>query len=158
MKQIRNSVFETNSSSTHSVTISMSGGDYLEKPSELPVIKFGEFGWEEVKYSEVEDKLSYFVTMIGSKISYMKENEERMNLFLSSNHFLWLKEMVKEHCGFDLVVEMLDEDLFPFGYVDHQSQDTLSSFWSDDKDEFKKLSKDFIFNIKYGFMTDNDNH
>jgi hypothetical protein len=44
MRQTRNGVFETNSSSTHSISIS--GNDKFIYPKFIPTIEFGEYGWE----------------------------------------------------------------------------------------------------------------
>lgn len=151
MKQIRHSVFETNSSSTHSITILNSEDKYI-CPNYIPTIPFGEYGWEQETYTDYTDKLSYVVTMIGNKANDNTEDD-----FLSNPHFLWLKDMVKSHCGAELAVEFLGE-YSPLGYIDHQSDDTLDDFWSDDENEFKSKMKEFIFNEKYAFVTDNDNH
>ena len=67
MKKIRSGVFETNSSSVHSLVFSKEG---LE-PSVLPVDKngkiitdFGEFGKEYCIYDTQAEKLSYLVTCL----------------------------------------------------------------------------------------------
>ena len=57
MKIIRKNVFETNSSSTHSISISKLN-DYI-LPKEIN-FTFGEFGWEFSKYTSSFDKASYF--------------------------------------------------------------------------------------------------
>ena len=56
MIQIRNSVFETNSSSTHSIAIPKSVSEY----SRYMQFEFGEFGWGE----EEVDQLDYFYTAL----------------------------------------------------------------------------------------------
>lgn len=156
MKQIRKSVFETNSSSTHSVTIS--GKDEYEIPKYIPAISFGEYGWEEEEYGGIENKLSYFITMLYSIYIHNASDEQGKLELESEKHFVWLKEMIFDYCGQKLEMKTLDGDYYPFGYIDHQSTDTLDEFLSDDEEEFKQLTKDFIFNKKYGFITDNDNH
>lgn len=152
MKQIRLGVFETNSSSTHSVTIN--GGDNIITPKFLSTIHFGEYGWDEAIYVSVEDKLSYVITLIGE----LEGIPEDLDAFLTCKHYVWLKEMVFEHCGLELRIGPSSDTYSLLGYVDHQSLDTLEDFWSDDEVEFKTKMKDFIFNEKYGFETDNDNH
>lgn len=150
MKQIRKGVFETNSSSTHSITIS--GEDKFVYPKFLPNISFGEYGWEQESYSDFVDKLSYVITMIATKNSPKNIGE-----FLDLKEFIWLKEAVEQHCGELLYIETLHSDWNPFGYIDHQSNDILDEFLSDDELEFKVKVLDFIFNEKYGFETGNDN-
>lgn len=158
MKQIRQGVFETNSSSTHSVTISNAGDKYW-MPKYLPKIEFGEYGWEKRTYTDYTDKLSYVITMISSKYELWRglSDDSAKEEFLKTQHFLWLKDMVKDYCGLDLEVRFMG-DYYPLGYIDHQSENTLDAFWSDNEDEFKSKMKEFIFNEKYAFETDNDNH
>ena len=62
---IRKGIYETNSSSIHTIVISSDGME----PSKLPVdkdgyitVKYGEFGKDGTVYSSQEDKLSYLVT------------------------------------------------------------------------------------------------
>ena len=79
-KQIRANVFETNSSSTHSVSINWNENhsnlalscrdfnDYIVYDNyfneERIQVPFGEFGWEITSYDEVWDKLRYVATML----------------------------------------------------------------------------------------------
>ena len=58
MIKVRRGVFETNSSSTHSIIVAR------DNPEVQDVVIFGvgEFGWECEKYNNTEDKASYFYT------------------------------------------------------------------------------------------------
>ena len=164
MKQIRNCVFETNSSSTHSITLK-SKNKYV-KPFGVDDLKicFGEYGWEQEQYSYPEDKLSYVLTMIQYHLNFKWDSKEMkndsiVNTILESKYFKWLKELVLDYTGRNLIVSNEEVGSWsPAGYIDHQSTDILDDWWSDDEMEFKKNMKEFIFNEKYGFMTDNDNH
>jgi len=149
MKQTRNGVFETNSSSTHSISIL--GKDKFIYPKFIPAIEFGEYGWEEESYSAFTDKLSYVITMLATL-----NGVDKIEDFLNLKEFVWLKEAVEQHCGQPLEVKPLD-GWSPLGYVDHQSNDVLNEFLSSDELEFKIKVLEFIFNEKYGFETDNDN-
>lgn len=88
-KQIRANVFETNSSSTHSVTYNRNSNesnlslscrdfnDYIKfdeyfKEDRIQV-PFGKFGWEINTYDEVWDKLKYVATML------LETYENRLN-------------------------------------------------------------------------------
>ena len=162
MKQIRRSVFETNSSSTHSITISGLKDIYDFPTTDLPV-RFGEYGWEYEHYYDIEDKLSYVFTMMQYKIGakYDWGNKRLLKSVIESDYSKWIQEMTMEHCGKKLIFSSKgckEDESFPCGYIDHQSTDVLDDFWSNDEKEFKELMKEFIFNSKYGFMTDNDNH
>lgn len=66
-RQIRRNVFETNSSSVHSIAITPDG----REPSNLPIneqgkieVALGYFGKEDRLYTEQIDKLSYLMTCI----------------------------------------------------------------------------------------------
>ena len=66
MRQVRSSVFETNSSSVHAIAFSMGG---MEE-SNLPMtrdgkvkVRYGKFGREEAEYNDQETKLSYLITL-----------------------------------------------------------------------------------------------
>lgn len=153
MKQIRRSVFETNSSSTHSITIS-GLKDIYEFPKTALTVRFGEYGWGYEKYYSVEDKLSYVFTMM----QYKAGTREDWKGTIESEYSKWIQEMVFEHCGQELIFDDMNGEYYPCGYVDHQSTDVLDDFWADGKESFKNFMREFIFNSKYGFIIDNDNH
>lgn len=76
MRKKRNSVFETNSSSVHSLSISEDG---MEK-SNLPVkngyvvARFGEFGNDFRLYRTQEEKISYVVSLFYYTCGWRKED------------------------------------------------------------------------------------
>ena len=62
--QIRKGLFETNSSSVHSIVIGNNGEDiYANLPKEV-FFHGGEFGWEHDVYNDIENKASYLYTSI----------------------------------------------------------------------------------------------
>lgn len=139
MKQIRKSVFETNSSSTHSLCIS--GGEledsYLRVNDDFEtIVELGEFGWEIEEYSGQYAKASYLFTIL-------QYNDELTEL---------AKEAITEYTKTQ-GVEVRGE-----GYVDHQSSDTLDELFVGSEKEIKQNMINFVFNSGYTFNTDNDNH
>lgn len=133
MKVTRHAVFETNSSSTHSISIAGDGecSDTLAVEGGICEVWEGEFGWEEETYNDAATKASYCLT-------FAKHNE---------HHLAMLRRVIQEHTGADEVRFMGD------GYIDHQSSDVaLEAFASDD------TLAAFIFNPHSGLTTDNDNH
>lgn len=176
MKTIRRQVFETNSSSMHSISISK--GDTLEFPKYI-TMRFGEFGWEEETYYDETTKLSYVLTSIQyhmelpeyperpaemswetwkahpTKLAYAPSVEKAI---LESKYFLWITEMLADVGVF--VINELDyiSDYWRFGYIDHQSTDVIDDIWSDDEATFKENMKNFIFNSNCSLTIDNDNH
>ena len=70
MKQVRRSVFETNSSSTHSITIThgkISNNDIHVDRDGYIHTELGDFGWEVCDYRGQAERLSYLVTMLAVK-------------------------------------------------------------------------------------------
>lgn len=76
-RNIRQGVFETNSSSLHTLVISREGREAskfkLNKQGEIEV-DFGQFGKEEHIYTSQYDKLSYLITCLYYLSGYTLEN------------------------------------------------------------------------------------
>lgn len=135
MKKItRVGVFETNSSSSHSISISATGMANAKLIVEKGVCEIydGEFGWGVEVYHDAASKAAYAYT-------YARDNTERMEM---------LERVIKKVTGCD-VVKFISQD----GYIDHQSSDTCAEAFASDE-----LLKHFIFNPKSVLVIDNDNH
>ena len=133
MKTIRKSVFETNSSSTHSITIGYGNNwDTLSSDEDGCIFIFGgEFGWEEASYNDAYTKASYCATA-----AQYDENRQEMLIKVISSY---------TNCKVDIT--------FDVGYIDHQSSEVADEvFYSYDD------LKQFIFNKDSVLVTDNDNH
>ena len=144
-KQIRQGVFETNSSSTHSMCIHP-GNKYVPNMSKLK-IETGEFGWEEEIYYGMDDKLSYALTYAlgGNSNKYI----EMLNEVLTDN--MPDTDITYDGMSYE---ELLEIDVCAdFGYIDHQSLDEASKMFLS-----KNNLEDFIFGRDSYFVTDNDNH
>jgi hypothetical protein len=166
MKTIRNNVFETNSSSSHSLCI---GASSELSPSYLTIdhadncvhVEFGEFGWGYDKINDQYDKLAYLITMLveteGNKCKSMLDlrNTKGFNL---------INETIKGHCNCDGII--IDSSISPStwntnyvahdGYIDHQSYEdyhTLQDFLND----WEVTIEQFIFNYDLSLIIDNDN-
>lgn len=138
MKHIRHSVFETNSSSTHSITIG-SSTELNELPSVdehgVVHVQYGEYGWEYETYRDVQSRMSYAATWARE---YGKQEHTKM-----------LVDVIKKytHCK---AVKFDDCDYY---YIDHQSSDVAEEAFKDEE----TLAR-FLFNKDSSFHTDNDNH
>jgi hypothetical protein len=136
MKNIRNSVFETNSSSTHSICISPDFDcltDTIIPNEDGTILILGkEFDWGIEYYNDCETKVSYLLTSFHER---NKKAYERVT------------EIVKEHTGAKNVVFDLND-----GYIDHQSYEVADDLLVDD--EFIKV---FLFNPKSELIISNDN-
>jgi hypothetical protein len=140
--KIRQNVFETNSSSTHSVSINTSSNkeDFYAtielSPEGKLVLQGGDFGWGVESYTDALTKANY---------AYQEALD-----FPESNRLTILLEVLSEQTGLskeDII--LLESD----GYIDHQSQGMLEDYF-DSKDKLKE----FIFNSNYELVIDNDNH
>lgn len=164
MKQIRRSVFETNSSSTHSVSVKCNKG---LQPNWMTVSEdgyihasLGDFGWEIETYAEQPDKLSYLLTM-----AYMKNptgehrwsdeysEEKDMERFVETHNFQMISEAIARYTN----CKGVHLDQIGDGYIDHQSHEdyrTTQEFL----DEYGLSVIEFVYGRGVKLHTDNDNH
>jgi hypothetical protein len=156
MKQIRNSVFETNSSSTHSISIS--GSSFMHIPKVPLFVSFGEYGWGYDEYNDPEDKLSYILTAAQYYTNEYDWKKKNYDAIFDSKWVKWIREMVRDYCGQEIEISLNEDTYYPTGYIDHQSTDTLDQFWTDDEKQFKENMKQIVFNMAYTVVIDNDNN
>lgn len=152
MKKIRLNIFETNSSSTHSIT--MYGRNNFVKPTSTIFVHFGEFGWEVETFRDWHDKLSYVLTAIQYHI-HIPQDQITKKTILESKYGKWLLEMIKDYCGMEVIVSDCG-GYFSVGYIDHESVYVLE--WPETENVWKESMKNFIFNTRYILHTDNDNY
>lgn len=157
-RKVRRSVFETNSSSTHSFTY---GGAYnnlvVDDFDNCVHTSLDEFGWEIRTYYDSAKKLDYILLAAANFTDhdfwYNSENlEEEIASFRETEEFQRIEEAVKNVMNCDGIYI---ED-YANGYIDHQSLG-YSSFdeWLDDTGA--DSVEDFIFGNVI-LHTDNDNH
>ena len=151
MKVTRRNVFETNSSSTHSITIV--GGELEPRPRIISHdgicrIHPGEFGWEEATYRDWETKAAYALT-------WAKQTEDDKALAM-------LKEVIEHEIGTEVEFISDGDKYHPWGYIDHQSCETDDDgTWEGDGAkafESAKTLRNFIFHPDSVLVIDNDNH
>ena len=165
---IRKNFPETNSSSSHSVSISLSGKYYKPEEWNIEIQDDGtifipdstdDFGWEFRKYNDVLTKIQYI-----SSIYYVKENPKKLKI---------LKDVIKSFTGAKKVIfefeknfekeyryrleekneKMRSKDIVDFGSeIDHGSNSIFSQIL-----ESKNKIKDFIFNPSSWLFLGNDN-
>ena len=147
MRQIRKNIFETNSSSVHSLQIDGSG---LE-PSNLKLdndgyirVEFGSFGREYRIYSSQYEKLQYLITCLY----YLTTSVEEI---YDSYDFERICNIVCDYTGAFGIKIIGDENK---AYIDHQSipYDGIDIVNTYDEDEVKN----FIFNKYISLKTDCD--
>lgn len=166
MKLVRNNVFETNSSSTHSISICR-----YEKPQEnnIPrnykdiymVSEFGDVGGSDETYAcdthntEVS-KLRFLINMIASvyEDSELYENweyerrddeiykKEYFRKLIIQDLFVWLKEVVFEETGTEIEIEMPSNNWFPYFEQTYTEYDSIENLLDIEEDENGKYNKD----------------
>lgn len=142
MKNVRNGVFETNSSSSHSISICADADgiyDTIVPDSDgVIVLAGGEYGWEWVKYNDPLTKANY------SAVDQHTNHE----------HATMLKEVIKEHTGAKVVVFAfsLDWNTGGYSYIDHDSVGTAGQVF-----ESKETLKNYLFSPKSWLYLGNDN-
>ena len=172
MKTIRINNFETNSSSSHSISITK----YELIPSYLSIneednkvhIYPGGFGWEIKTYSDQTDKLKYLITMLLET-----EGDECKSLseLWKTEGYQLINDAIKEYCSCDGIFiegefgiqsyEHNGKEYFYLkhdGYIDHQSCEDYSSIKDFLNSNGINSVIEFIFNPAVLVHTDNDNH
>lgn len=139
MKCVRHNVWETNSSSSHSISI-CSGMPLNQSISPdkngTITLEGGEFGWGPEKYTDALTKANYCAVD-------NLNNPPRLEM---------LKEVIKKHTGAKTVVINVGK-LVENSYIDHQSCGTsIEAF------ESEKTLRDFLFLRSSVLYIDHDNH
>jgi hypothetical protein len=140
LTNIRPNVFETNSSSTHSLVVCPGDLDPDDVAAQWVStgkisIRPGEFGWEEDIHRDTKTKLSYLCTAA------------KHDLITGYTLADFIQE-VENWTG--CAVEIED---YCDGYIDHQSQDLPDLYLNTADARFQ-----FLFHHKSYIETDNDNH
>ena len=150
MKQIRHNTFETNSSSSHSITISNKGHfdsnalqvvKYYNGTHNCVVLTGEHFGWEVDEYTDAQTKANYLATFVDTVELYKQDMSKLKKQLI---------DCIKEVTGCESVV--FDTDGAD-AYIDHQSEEVALAAFKD-----KDTLKHFIFNRGSVLRTDNDNH
>ena len=158
MKVIRNQVFETNSSSTHSISI------YKWTPTEEKEILLNTelvIDGQIPGQTEIKDemgKLNYIIVLLASIADsrcseyYGSDNRSKhFNELINSNHFIWLKEIIKEKCNTNIIYHS-NNNYYPYfetTYDEHKSIEEVLGFDVDNETEFKSNLTEIIFNKNY---------
>ena len=154
MKQIRNGVFETNSSSVHAMCIATEPRK-LVIPHDV-VMCFGEYGWSEDTIDYAQEKLEYALTALFHAYDdydvVCRKLEELEN---------WLEEDGIRYTAFDIYDAVFGKSLFSdgmfwhdCGILDHGSE---AKEFVDYIFGSKENMWNFLFSTDSYVMTGNDN-
>ena len=151
--KIRQSVFETNSSSMHSLVIAKNG--HIQEIQEILEHKYiGKKGIYNVWDSEIDFDRSPFKVLNNAidKLLYLiadaKTDDDRKELI---DMFLNIYPDIK---GIKFPKEYSDDEKISYGYVDHQSNGFVTNYL-----KTNNISpKDFVTNTKYSVIIDGDEY
>ena len=135
MLKQRNKVFETNSSSTHCITVS----DIKDWEYDLPItVKpawSGESGWEWDTWSSVEEKLAYMIRCLIAYDYTEKTLQDKIKPIQERLHNL----------GIDFELPTYNEWLD--GYVDHEDwyQEEMEDIYNNDNDLLNFLLSEYSY-------------
>ena len=175
MINIRRNVFETNSSSTHSITITK-----YEKPKENNIprnlettykveeygdVRTGDDNYDIDKHNNEVNKLRFIVNMIASVYEYKDDDfeydkrkdkeyiKESFNKLINRDLFVWLKEAVLEKTGTEIEYVQPENNWFPFFETPYSEDEDIETLLHIEKDgdkynenKFKDRVKEIIFN------------
>ncbi len=144
MHKIRHGIFETNSSSSHSIVIAAGAcKDTLGvDPDGIVRIQGRDFGWEIDEYRDAMTKASYCLT-------YVKSNK------LTEQEAM-LREVILEHTGakdVEFIAPCPGAEWAEWGSIDHQSSDVCRDAFGSEL-----TLRQFLFCGDSILRTDNDNH
>lgn len=174
-RRIRRGVFETNSSSMHSLTVFNDSDDKILENSNLKTddenylhVRLWGYGWGYDLLETQQEKLSYVIaTIVCSKDIESQEELE------NDETFKYFSKEICNHTGAKGIIvdnflpENIDNERYCF-YIDHQSNDGPSlligdeiTTWNIHRKEWEELDDisvlDVIFNSNYAIRIANDN-
>lgn len=160
MIQVRQNVFETNSSSTHAICI---GNDYNVKNLPKHILSYlGEYGWGEDILNSPDELLSYLLTLINSFYYDSDENRDKAlnhifdilkkyDIEVISNGLDESSSYVDHaNMGEEFIEQMLDNEDFLMNYL--FSPDSFVATGNDNDDSYKKVDKMYEDSEKLGMQ------
>lgn len=163
MKQVRQGVFETNSSSTHSVSVAttdvLMDTLYVNRDGAVQ-IEGREFGWEVEDYCDANTKAAYIAQQLFQHGGYSEHPVKDSSIPVDARIAIFEK-VIKDQTGCDKIEYVnikpkVGEESYGWSdgsYIDHQSAGVGMELFND-----PEQLRMFIFN-KHSFLhTDNDNH
>lgn len=153
---IRQGVFETNSSSSHSLCIAVGElQDMCHLAQKVITAITGEFGWAVETHYDFDTKLAYLYTSAARGIKLPSDFDSSvLPEELYTDRIRMIERVVKNYTKCERVDFVVQKDnYYPFGYIDHQSVGVPNEAFESDK-----VMTNFLFNQHSFVHTDNDNY
>lgn len=156
MKQIRRNLFETNSSSTHAITIANNtDDDFKNNLPKVLELELGEFGWEYDRHQTISERASYLFTAIvynGWVEEYMPKLVDTLKKWGVEVRYPELKKIESEYRPGDFYFEPVEGR--GYFYIDHgfELKDFVEKLFSDET-----LLMNYLFSPESFVSTGNDN-
>ena len=157
MIQIRQGVFETNSSSTHAISIAPYTKD-IQVPEYFKFSHDREFGWERATYQDAETKAAYLWVAACSQYDSIKNKDTLLRIKAELTRILMeygVKTVIFQDAEYVKSKYYDDREYLDInGYIDHSGE---LDGWVDDLIDEPELVISYLFNNKSQVMTGNDN-
>lgn len=147
----RKGVFETNSSSMHSLAIGVEASDIVDETYNVITVGEGEYGWGPEQLTGWLEKADYFGIECSHDDDWMtgEPSEEELTPYQMERRELLTKALSRRYPNIEV-------EFSGAGYIDHQSRGEIWSevFSANDPETA-------LFNIIFGgavIEVDNDNH
>ncbi len=151
-KQIRFGVFETNSSSTHSVSIYKRRIEFRDIPKDSEVVLDDTYYYGTDIFDEF-GKLNFVVTMLASIIENKWDDEglkiESFEDMINLDWFKWLAEVVKEESNTDVVYREPAWSHVPYYDTTYDEYNGIEKVFTGNDDEVMTNKDKFKERVKY---------
>ena len=164
-KVIRNSVFETNSSSCHSVSVrGKSESNYYARiivNGDTVEVELDEYGWSGYPCDDFDSKLAYALSMVlhteyqgfDHWDENFRVNQEKLEKCAG---YKLLLDAINKHGDCEKIIIKPKVGFYPYGYIDHQSYENYDSL-QDFLDDWNVDAERFLFDDNVVVHIDNDN-
>ena len=160
---IRNGVFESNSSSMHSVSVrgERNLNEYYH-PDGVIAIKLDEYGWEGDSLCDFYDKLEYAMSMVLHTeypgFNHFNKFTVDQDELESLEGYKLLLDAIRKHGDCErIIIKKRNSYVYPYGYIDHQSYEDYSSL-ADFLKDWNIDAERYLFDDDVVVHIDNDNH
>lgn len=161
MFNIRNEIFETNSSSSHALCMNKNDERnyhfYDTDDEDFIIFTMGEYGWYGDDCDSPQEKLNYLLTMVVCSLqanSEAENSEVTVKEIIESDDFKKIDECIRSNTSYSGICFPQDKYDYNDGYIDHQS---MYSHIDDFLNDWNVSLEDYLFSDRYFVVIRNDN-